>query len=134
MGADVEHRDDVGVGELGQRARLAEEAVAGGGVPRPVAGELERDRPPKLAVVGGVDHAHTPRGDPSLDLKAADAGAYREDRRPLERVYVVGVVLGGGAEAGGGGGALRGERGDDGEPLRAAIVASSSCTLMPASL
>ena len=70
----VVHRDHVGVRELGQRLRLAQQA--GGDVaglrPGPRVHHLERDPAIEARVVRRVDHAHRPGADAVEDHVAVD--------------------------------------------------------------
>ena len=79
--ADVVDGDDVGVGELGEAAGLAEHAgalvLAGAGEE-----ELEGDLAVELGVVCGVDGAHAPGPEQPEDHIAADEAAPHERHEP----------------------------------------------------
>ncbi len=75
--ADVVDGDDVGVGDGGQQAGLAGEALAQARLVAHAGGahQLEGDLAVELGVEGAVDHAHAARADGVDDDVAAESGA-----------------------------------------------------------
>ena len=76
-GADLVDRHHVGMGELGHRLRLAQEALAAGGRPDDLVGadDLERDLAIERRVDGGEDEAHGAAAELRLDHVAPDGRA-----------------------------------------------------------
>ena len=71
--ADVVHRDDVGMSQVGDRPRFAEKPFAKLAVLTKVGFEdLDRDGPVELRVAGEIDRRHPAEADSAFDLVAAD--------------------------------------------------------------
>jgi hypothetical protein len=77
VGVDVVDADDVGVGELGERLRLALQPLAGvlGAVGGELGEQLEGDLAIELGIVGGVHDPHGPGAEPADHEVATDLRA-----------------------------------------------------------
>ena len=75
MLADVVHLHHVGVGELAQRARLAQQEPARPRVAARRVQQLDGDAPIELGIVGAVDLAHAAAAQQRQHQVAADRGA-----------------------------------------------------------
>ena len=85
--AGVDHRDDVGVGELGDRARLLAEALELVGLLGHLAvHHLDRDRPVEGLVVGQVDGRHAAAAE--LRLQPVAAGEHGADHLGAGRACI----------------------------------------------
>jgi hypothetical protein len=93
--ADLVDRDHVGMGQLGQRPRLAPDQLAGLGA-APLrrgtdAQQLDRHRPVQLWIPGPVDRAHATLSEHLDHLEAADPLGHRGGSATLRHQRVFGL-------------------------------------------